>query len=88
MTSTLYDVAQSGQVVASFEQRDEASEFISTNGGQLRSRAVKRTVPAAFAVFKDGTQVGDVYTDPGTAAKAAKAAGGMLKMVPAPEPES
>lgn len=50
-------------------------------------RAEKKTVPAGFAVFVNGTQVGDVHTDPGTAAKAAKAAGGMLKMVPAPAPE-
>jgi hypothetical protein len=86
--NTLYEVAEGGQVVASFNDRHEAAEFISTNGGQLRVRAEKRTVPAAFAVFKDGTQVGDLYTDPGIAARAAKGCGGMLKMVPAPAPES
>jgi hypothetical protein len=44
-------------------------------------------VPAAFAVFVNGDQVGDLYTDTGTAAKAAKAAGGTLRMVPAPAPD-
>ena len=85
MSRTLYEVAQSGQVVASYEDREEAEEFMRSNrGGQLRVRAEKRAVPAAFAVFKDGEQVGEIHTDPGSAAKAAKAAGGRIQMVPAP----
>lgn len=85
MSRTLYEVAQGGQVVASFESRVEADEFVRAETGQIRVRSEKRTVPAAFAVFKGGVQVGEIYTDPGTAAKAAKAAGGMIQMVPAPE---
>ena len=84
MSRTVYEVAQRGESVA-FESREEADEFMRANpGGQLRVRAVKRAVPAAFAVFVDGAQVGDVHTDPGSAAKAARAAGGRIQMVPAP----
>lgn len=86
MSRTLYEVAQGGSIVASFDTREEADQYVTANTGcQVRVRAEKRLVPAAFAVFVDGAQVGDVHTDPGSAAKAAKAAGGMIQMVPAPE---
>lgn len=80
----MYDVAQSGHVVASFDTRNEADDYVSRHGGQIRVRSQKRTVPAVFAVFVDGAQVGDPHPDPGSAAKAAKAAGGQIRMVPAP----
>ena len=84
MSRTLYEVAERGQTVASFETREEADEFRRLNpGGQIRVRAEKRSVPAAFAVFVDGEQVGETYMDPGSAAKAAKAVGGRIQMVPA-----
>ena len=75
MSRTLYEVAGGGQTVASFETREEADEFRRSNGGQIRVRAEKRAVPAAFAVFVNGEQVGETHTDPGSAAKAAKAIG-------------
>ncbi len=85
MSRTLYEVAQSGDVVASFETREEADEFVRSSPGQIRVRAEKRAVPAAFAVYVDNEQVGDLYADPGSAAHAARAAGGMIRAVPAPE---
>ena len=85
MSRTLYEVAQSGDVVASFETREEADEFVRSSTGQIRVRAEKRAVPAAFAVYVDGQQVGDVHTDPGSAAHAARAVGGRIQAVPASE---
>lgn len=83
VSRTLYDVAQGGQVVASFDSREEADEYVRSSPGQIRVRAEKRAVPAAFKVMKDGEQVGEVHADPAAAAKAAKAVGGRIQTVPA-----
>lgn len=86
VSRTLYEVAQGGSIVASFETREEADQYVTANTGcQVRVRAEKRLVAAAFAVMVNGAQVGDIHTDPGSAAKAAKAAGGMIQMVPTPD---
>ena len=84
MSATVYDVAVNGRVIESAETRDAADALCASNpGSQIRTRAESRTVPAAFAVFVDGTQVGETMNDAGDAAKAAKKAGGMIKMVAA-----
>lgn len=83
VTTTVYDVALAGVVIGSFTDRGEADGCRGANpGAQVRTRARTDTLPAAFAVFVSGTQVGDPHTDPGAAAKAAKKLGGMIRMVP------
>jgi hypothetical protein len=62
---------------------EEARRVVAQHpGAQLRGRAVTREVPAMYAVFVNGEQHGDAIADPGEAAKAAKAVGGNLRLVP------
>ena len=82
---TVFDVAVNGRVIDTVESRPEADAVVAGNpGAQIRTRSESSTVPAVFGVFVNGEQVGDPYTEPGAAAKAAKAAGGMIRMVAAP----
>lgn len=84
VSSTVYDVALNGKVLDSFEAHQDALDLRDENpGSQIRTRAEVSTVPAAFAVFVDGVQLGEATRDTAAAAKAAKLAGGQLKIVPA-----
>lgn len=84
ITTAVYDVALDGRVIASFEAHTDAQQFRAQHpGSQIRTRTETSTVPAVFAVFVDGSQVGESTDDPGEAAKTAKSLGGMIKMVAA-----
>ena len=84
ITTTVYDVASGGVVVASMTDRVEAEQLRQVHpGAQIRTRAETTNVAAAFAVFVNGVQVGGSHNDPGDAAKAAKKCGGMIRMVAA-----
>ena len=84
ITTTVYDVASAGVVVASVTDRVDADRLRGEHAGsQIRTRAETKNVPAAFAVFVSGVQVGGSHNDPGDAAKAAKKCGGMIRMVAA-----
>lgn len=84
INTTVYDVASGGVIIASVTDRAEAEQLRDVHAGsQIRTRAETSTVPAAFAVFVNGVQVGSAHNDPGDAAKAAKKCGGMIRMVAA-----
>lgn len=84
ITTTVYDVASAGVIVVSVNDRVAAEQLSAEHpGSQIRTRAETTNVPAAFAVFVNGMQVGGSHSDPGDAAKAAKKCGGMIRMVAA-----
>ena len=84
MTTTVFDVAVEGRVIESADCREDAELLRDAHpGSQIRTRAQSTAVPAAFAVFVNGVQVGSTISEPGEAAKTAKKLGGMIKMVAA-----
>lgn len=84
ISETVFDVVLNGTKIGDGVSEHEAAQLRRDRPGvQVRTRAQTRTVPAAYAVYVDGKQVGEPTIDPGVAAKSAKKLGGKIKLVAA-----
>lgn len=80
----MYDVISNGTKVGAEVSEQEAARLRRVHpDAQVLTRARTRTVPAAYAVYVGGSQVGEPTTDPGVAARSAKKLGGKIKLIAA-----